>query len=77
MQLMNPLPFLLDSHFFAMVPNENGYRCCVINVLNGTCVETFHLVLNKVTSTLVFIVEFLTSKLGMQHKTNFDTFLWI
>ena len=62
--------------YFFMCLNDNRYWCCVINDLNGTLVEKYHLGMNGVSSTLFFISEMLISKLGMQHKTNFNTFKW-
>ena len=71
-----PLSFLTGSYInvSAMCLNDNLYWWCVFNVLIGTNVEKYHLVLDSVSSTLSFIVATLSPKLGMQPKTNFNKF---
>ena len=75
MKLMGNL--LLDwiiYHFFHV------NQCQSILIIFYYCfkwklVKTYHLVLDGVSSTLVFIAEILTPKLGMRPKTNFNIFL--
>ena len=55
--------------------NGNWSWCCVINVLNGTHIEKYHIGVDGVSSMLLFIAEYLTSKLLMQPKTNFNSFV--
>ena len=58
-----------------MCLNVNQSWWCVINVVNGILFENYHLVLYRVSSTLVFISSILISKVGIQRKTNFNIFV--
>ena len=77
MRLMNCfllawIPYL----FFAVFLNSNWSWCYAYNVLNETLVENSHLVLDGVSSMLVFIPEILTSKHVIQSKIKLNDFVW-
>ena len=71
------LSFLTGSHiiYLVMCLNGNKYWCCVINVLNITLVENFHLGLDGFSSTLFFLAEILALKLGIKTMINFNKFI--
>ena len=71
------LSFLTGSHiiYLVMCLNSNKYWCCVINVLNVTFVENFHLGLDGFSSTLLFVAEILALKHGIKTMINLNKFI--